>query len=230
MTTTISKVWGTSITNTEARNVFVSELQDLMFVIDELVKENHMNENANIKLKNKTKELYDKIENKFNIVQTNNYYHTLSRIVNRNNNSSAMTYGQKTAKGGYSNCNKCGRLIKDGGRDVGRGPNKRFSSFMEQHQQRAVCVNILGQKEGVHKTCGGSEELSKIQVLTHFNNHLLTIATEGMLIHRKRQKDKIKYWKAQIKNDDDYQPDWVKDPDGKWYEVEYVSESDGDDV
>ena len=184
-----------SISNIEARNDFVNELQDLMCVIDELVEDNHMNENANIKLKKKTKELYDKIENKFNIVQTNNYY-------------------------------KCGRLIKDGGLFSGRGVNKKFSSFMEQHQQRAVCVNILGQKEGVHKTCGGAEELSKIEVLTHFNNHLLTIATEGMLIHKKKQKDKVKYWKASIKNDNNYQPDWVKDPDGKWYEVEYVSDSD----
>lgn len=216
-----------SIANIEARNDFVNELQDLMCVIDELVADNHMNENANIKLKKKTKELYDKIENKFNVVQTNNYYNTLTRVANRNNNNStAMTYGQKTAKGGYSNCNKCGRLIKDGGLFSGRGLNKKFSSFMEQHQQRAVCVNILGQKEGVHKTCGGAEELSKNEVLTHFNNHLLTIATEGMLIHRKKQKDKVKYWKALIKNDNNYQPDWVKDPDGKWYEVEYISESD----
>lgn len=220
-----------SIANIEARNDFVNELQDLMCVIDELVADNHMNENANIKLKKKTKELYDKIESKFNVVQTNNYYNTLTRVANRNNNNStAMTYGQKTAKGGYSNCNKCGRLIKDGGLFRGRGLNKKFSSFMEQHQQRAVCVNILGQKEGVHKTCGGAEELSKNEVLTHFNNHLLTIATEGMLIHRKKQKDKVKYWKALIKNDDNYQPDWVKDPDGKWYEVEYVSDSEEEDV
>lgn len=220
-----------SIANIEARNDFVNELQDLMCVIDELVEENHMNENANIKLKKKTKELYDKIESKFNVVQTNNYYNTLTRVANRNNNNStAMTYGQKTAKGGYSNCNKCGRLIKDGGLFSGRGVNKKFSSFMEQHQQRAVCVNILGQKEGVHKTCGGAEELSKNEVLTHFNNHLLTIATEGMLIHRKKQKDKVKYWKALIKNDDNYQPDWVKDPDGKWYEVEYISESEEEDI
>lgn len=214
-----------SVNNIEARNEFITQLQELMNVIDELVEDKHMNENANIKLKDKTKEIYDKIENKFNTIQSNNYYNTLTRVANRNNNSVALTYGQKTTKGGYSNCNKCGRLIKDGGRFSGRGDNKIFSSFMEQHQKRAVCVNILGQKEGVHKTCGGAEEYTKKQVLTHFNNHIHTIATEGMLNHERRQNEKMKIWKRQI-NSDDYEPEWVKDPDGKWYEVEYVTDEE----
>lgn len=207
-----------SVNNIEARNEFINQLQELMNVIDELVEDKHMNENANIKLKDKTKELYDKIENKFNIVQTNNYYNTLTRVANRNNNNSSLTYGQKIAKGGYSSCNRCGRLIKDGGRFTGRGENKVFSTFMEQHQKRAVCVNILSQKEGVHKTCGGAEDLTKNQVLTHYNNHLHTIATEGMLIHYKKQNKKMKDWKREM-NNDNYEPEWVKDPDGNWINI-----------
>lgn len=229
-TTTTERV---SVQNTEARNEFVEELMELMEVIDELVIEKHINENANIKLKNKTKQLYDRIENKFNMVKTNVYYHTLRNVVRRNtNNTCSLNYSQKTTKGGYTPCNKCGRLIKDGGKYSGRGHNKIFTSFMEQHQKRAVCVNILGQKEGVHKTCGGAEDLTKNEVLTHRNNHIHTIATEGMLIHKKRQKEKLKLWKYEKKSDD-YIPEWVKDPDGNWMsiddavlQIEEVYESD----
>jgi hypothetical protein len=225
----------TSVQNTEARNEFVNLLMELMEVIDELVEDNHMNEQAKIKISKKTKELYEDIEDKFKIVHTNIYYNTLVRVSGRNyNKGKQLDYSQKTTKGGYTPCNKCGRLIKDGGNWVGRGLDKRLNTFMEQHQSRQVCQNILGQKEGVHKTCGGAEEYTKNEVLTHHNNHIHTIAVEGMIKHKKRQKEKVKLWRQIEQNPHhypDYQPDWIKDPDGHWIQLEYeeVTDSESDE-